>query len=652
MAAPPVIVDKQTHTFRQYNDDDHVVTDFGNQVFNEDSSYKCPVYIQRTPPCQGSCPSGHEIRGWLQIVRGIEKPGEDAQRDAYAFYRNTIANPFPSIMGRVCPAPCQDGCNRNEVDDYVGINAVEQYIGDQALSAGLQFEDYPELGDEKVAIIGGGPGGMGAAFQLRKRGIASTIYDMQPKLGGMMRYGIPSYRVPRDTLDGEIQRILDMGGIDVRTGCKVGVDITLDDIEQSHGAVIWAIGCQKGRPLPAKNSDAPNVVTAVDYLDAFNKGKLHTLSGNVVCVGGGDTSIDVVTVSKRLGKVANLSTEQRPECVTSKQIEHQDSALAALRENTEVTLTAVFPRDEMTATEQEVIEALQEGVVIKNEVMPLEVILGKDGYATGLKVAKCSLDDRGIPQAIEGSEFVIEADLIVSAIGQTTDLEGIEHYANGRGLMDADKVFRHPEHEGHFVVGDIIRPHLLTTAIGQASKAVEGVADYLAGKEIERRPKVDVHHFNLAAKLKETGLSPTDHDGSEVRGTDEMEIAVHNFHDRSANEIIDAKGLFLGHFKKSEVIQRERTGPDESMVLGHDLPLQKGLEEEQAVEEADRCMSCGMCFECDNCVIFCPQDAVYRVKKDSSTTGRYVATDYTKCIGCHICSDVCPTGYIDMAMGH
>lgn len=651
MAAPAVTLDKQTHTFRQFEDGDHVTTDFEAQVFREDTSYKCPVYIQRTPPCQGSCPSGHEIRGWLQIMRGIEKPGGDLERDAYAFYRNTTANPFPSIMGRVCPAPCQDGCNRNEVDDYVGINSVEQYIGDSALEAGLSFVDLPELGDHKVAIIGGGPGGMAAAYSLRKRGIASTIFDKQPSLGGMMRYGIPSYRVPRDKLDGEIQRIIDMGGIEIKLNTQIGVDITVEDLDKEFGAVIWAIGCQKGRGLPAANADAPNVINAVDYLDAFNKGKLQTLKGAVVCVGGGDTSIDVVTVSKRLGMVEDLSDDQLPEKICLGEVDAQDAALGEKRKNTKVTLTAVFPRDEMTATEQEVLEAIHEGVIVENEVMPVSVIKNDAGRATGLKMAKCSVDERGIPTAIEGTEYEIEADLIISAIGQMTDLQGIESYANERGLMDADAMFRHPQHEGHFVIGDIIRPHLLTTAIGQASKAAEGIEQYLQGVEVSKRPKVDVHHFNLADKLEETGLSPDNYEGGYIYGSDNDDFAVHNFRDRSKYEIIEANELFLGHFQKSDVSQRERTGPDEANVLGAEQPLMKGLSEEQSAEEADRCMSCGICFECDNCVIFCPQDAVYRVKKDESTTGRYVATDYTKCIGCHICSDVCPTGYIDMGMG-
>ena len=164
-------------TFRKYEDGVHRWRSQGENIFNEDTSFKCPTYVHRTPPCQGSCPSGEDIRGWLNIVRGIEKPPEDVSMQEYAFQRSTDANPFPSMMGRVCPAPCEQGCNRNNVDDFVGINAVEQYIGDTAKTEGFRFAPAPALGKHRVAIIGGGPAGLAAAYQLRRKGIASTIFD-------------------------------------------------------------------------------------------------------------------------------------------------------------------------------------------------------------------------------------------------------------------------------------------------------------------------------------------------------------------------------------------------------------------------------------------------------------------------------------------
>ncbi len=641
--------EEQKLTFRRYEDGDHKWDNFSSQIFSADHSPKCPTYVHRTPPCQGSCPSGEDIRGWLAIVRGIEKPPEGTSMQEYAFERSTTANPFPSMMGRVCPAPCQDGCNRNHVEDFVGINAVEQYIGDTAIEQDFKFDCDLPLGDKKVAIIGGGPAGLSAAYQLRRRGYGSTIFDEHEELGGMMRYGIPGYRTPRKLLDAEIQRILDMGGIDTRMSTRVGKDVGVEDIEKEFDAIIWCLGCQVGRALPVPGGDAPNCVSGVKFLEAFNEGRLHVTSDKVICVGGGDTSIDVVSVARRLGKIERLSGKQRPEHIIGGYTAH-DSAFAAAREGAEVTLTSLFAQKDMTASEHEVEDALKEGVTILDGVMPVEVILADNGKASKLRMAKCEMQD-GKPTPIEGTEFEIECDLIVSAIGQGGDLEGLEEFDNGRGLMDVDKFYALPDKEGHFAAGDIIRPHLLTTAIGQASIAVEGVDYYLRQGEMKKRPKVDVHHFDLLAKLKENGLDPTSFEGGEPRGTDASDFSVHNYEDRSAQEIASYEKLFLAHFPYTPRYQRKTCGPDEEQVLGHFEERVIGLNEEEAVKEAERCMSCGMCFECDNCVVFCPQDAVYRVDKTKQTLGRYVDTYYDRCIGCHICADVCPTGYIDMALG-
>ena len=636
-------------TFRKFEDGDHQWGNFGDAIFEGDTSHKCPTYVHRTPPCQGSCPSGEDIRGWLDIVRGIEVPPEGVSMQEYAFRRSTDANPFPSMMGRVCPAPCQDGCNRNHVEDFVGINSVEQYIGDTATKEGFNFEAPAKLSGKKVAIIGGGPAGLAAAYQLRRKGHASVIFDDHEELGGMFRYGIPGYRTPRDFLDAEIQRIIALGDIETRMNTRVGRDVSIEDIEKDYDAVVWALGCQTGRSLPVPNGDAPNCVAGVKFLEAFNKGILKVTAEKVVCVGGGDTSIDVVSVARRLGKISKLDAKEAPEHVIGGYVAH-DAAYAAAREGAEVTLTSLFEREEMTAAEHEVHDALHEGVRIDNGVMPIEVVLNDQGRAKALRMAKCEMQD-GRPTPVEGTEYEIECDLVVSAIGQGGDLEGLEAFDNGRGLIDADKHYQVPGKEGHFVCGDIIRPHLLTTAIGQASICADSVDYYLNEKEFEKRPKVDVHHFSLLEKLQETGLEPEDYEVGETRGTDESKFSVHNYEDRSAQEIISADRLFLGHFEYTPRVQRDSVVPSSEEVLGHFEERMIGLTEEQAVEEAGRCMSCGMCFECDNCVIYCPQDAVFRVKKDKSTTGRYVDTNYDKCVGCHICADVCPTGYIDMALG-
>ncbi|MGD8546408.1 MAG: NAD(P)-binding protein [Thiohalophilus sp.] len=636
-------------TFRKFKDGETNSdwSSWSEKIFKEDTSHKCPTYVHRTPPCQGSCPSGEDIRGWLDIVRGIENPPEGTDWQEYAFRRSTDANPFPSVMGRVCPAPCQDGCNRNEVEDYVGINAVEQFIGDTALANKYKFDAPTEEKGKKVAVIGGGPAGLAAAFQLRRKGYGATVFDNHETLGGMMKYGIPGYRTPRDVLDGEINRIIEMG-VDVKLNTWVGKDISVADLEKEYDAILWAVGTWTGRQLPIPGAEgAQNVLTGVDFLEAFNQGRLQLVSEKVVVVGGGDTSIDVASVARRLGHITEINEKDRPENIVLGHTAHDVSSSAA-RQGAKVTLLSRSPIKNMAAAEHEVNDALREGVEIIDCVNPVEVVTDDKGRATALRVQKLEEDGK---TPIEGSEFDIELDLLVSAIGQGGKLDGFEDMGNDRGFIDADQHYQVPGKPGHFVAGDIVRPHLLTTAIGQASIAVESIDHYLQDENLGKRPKVDKHHFNLLNKLREAGLQPGEYTHDSEWGTNNADWAVHNYEDRSAHEIIPADELFLGHFSYTPRLKRSEDVPSADDVLGHFQERMKGLSEEQAREEADRCMSCGMCFECDNCVIYCPQDAVYRVPKNQHTMGRYVATDYSRCIGCHICADVCPTGYIDMAMG-
>lgn len=649
MATPTEEI-KTKLNFRRFKEGDNTWDDWGEQIFSQDGSHKCPTYIHKTPPCQGSCPSGEDIRGWLAIGRGQEKPPEGIDRDEYMFRRSTDANPFPSMMGRVCPAPCQDGCNRNDVDDFVGINSVEQFIGDTAIEKGFKFAAGVDTG-KQVAVIGGGPAGMAAAYQLRRKGHGVTVFDENEHLGGMMRYGIPGYRIPRDKLDQELNRIVDMG-VELRMNTRVGREVSVEQVEAEFDAILWALGCQKGRGLPVPGwEDTSNCVSGVAFLKAFNEGRMKVTADKVVCIGGGDTSIDVVSVARRLGHVKTVNPTDRPELVVRDGYVAHDTAITAAAQGSEVTLTSLFPKDKMMAAEHEVMDATTEGVTILDGVMPLEVIKGDDGRAVALKICNCTMDGM-TPIPIEGTEQTLEADLFVSAIGQGGDMTGLEVMANERNFIDADKFYQVPGKTGHFVAGDIVRPHLLTTAIGQASIAADSIDHYLRHQELVKRPKVDVHHFDLLRKLHEAGLILSNSmQVLGISGDFEAKYAVHNFEDRSEQEVIPSSDLFLGYFEFVPRNKRIEDVPSAEEVLGHFHERLQALEEAQMISESKRCMSCGMCFECDNCVIFCPQDAVFRVNKKQSTTGRYVDTDYMKCIGCHVCSDVCPTGYIQMGLG-
>lgn len=646
-------VDPKKHTFRRFKNGDSMWNwpDLTEKIFQADHSYKCPTYVHRAPPCQASCPSGHDIRGWLAIARGMEKPPVAGMPwQEYAFQRMVEANPFPSVMGRVCPAPCEDGCNRNEVDDFVGINAVEQYVGDWAIEHKLALAEPPALGGKSVAVIGSGPAGLTAAYFLRLRGHRVVIFEAQEKLGGMMRYGIPGYRTPRDMLDAEIGRILSMDGVEARTKTRVGTDISLDDLDRAFDAVFWAIGAQKGRPLPVPGADAENCVTGVEFLEAFNRGWVFSTGKRIVVVGGGDTSIDVASVARRLGHIRQSHEHDVPPHAI---VGHtaSDVAGALRREGVTATLTSLFPFEQMTAAEREREDALREGIDIRGGVMPLEVVKDEQGRAVKLRMCECTM--KGMtPMPKEGTEFEIECDLIISAIGQMADFaDGLEKLDGGRGAIAIDPLYRVKNRPKHFAGGDVVRPHLLTTAIGHGRIAAETIDHFLAGYSEERRPKIDVHHFNLLEELRTRGLEPEPYDHQQKRGTSSGKFAVHNYEDRAATQVIPHDELFKGHFPYVERAKRAERHITAEKVIGDFGERIAAITEEQAKLEGKRCMSCGMCFECDNCVIFCPQMAVQRVPKKERAVGRYVETDYTKCIGCHICMDVCPTGYIQMGLG-
>ncbi len=637
-------------TFRRYRDGDHKVHSWRDQIFQASYSYKCPTYIQSTPPCQGSCPAGEDIRSYLQIVRGTEKPPAGMQWQEYAWRRLTEANPFPSVMGRVCPAPCETGCNRNEVEDHVGINSVEHFLGEYAIANNLKYVK-PEISTgKKVAIIGGGPGGLSCAYQLAMKGHDVTVFDDHELLGGMMRYGIPGFRTPRDVLDAEIQRILDLG-VKTRLNCKIGKDVTLEQIRSEFDAIFLGMGAQAGRALPTPDSDAPNVVTATAFLSAFNDGRLRYVGKRVVVVGGGDTSIDVATVARRLGHIENAQPTDLERAIAG-QMAHDVAGISA-KQGAEVTLTSIFPIDKMQANKHEIEQALAEGIAILGGLVPVGVVKDASGRATALRVAECEAKIVGGKLEInkrEGSERDIEADLIVSAIGQAVDFSGLEEFDNGRGAITTDRNYQVQGKAGVFAGGDVIRPHLLTTAIGHGSIAAEGIDRFLKGEELEKRPKIDVHTFDLMRKMVEKGLN-VEEVHEPIRGTDSMPVAVHNYDNRSGRYVIPHDDMFLGHFTFTPRHKRKIITLDRESALGNFEERIEALAEDQAVNEAKRCMSCGLCFECDNCVVYCPQTAVFKVKKNQSTTGRYVDTDYNKCIGCHICSDVCPTGYIQMGLG-
>ncbi len=626
---------ESSRTFRRYQDGDTTPESWQEYIFKAGWSYKCPVYVQRTPTCQNGCPAGEDIRGWLDAVRGLDKPAPGVTWQEQAFRRLTRANPFPGIMGYVCPAPCEDACNRRAVEDRVGINAVEQFIGEAALKAGFTFAKPAKESGKRVAIVGGGPGGLACAYQLRLKGHACTIFESREKLGGMLRYGLPNYRTPPAVVEGEIQRILDLG-VTVKTGVRVGQDIPFEQLDREYDAVFWAIGTQVGRIPEIPGADAENCIGGIEFLREFNEGRLPSVPRRIVVIGGGDTSIDVTTVARKIGGFSGMKSDGSPLTYTADMVTQ-----AAIHSGQKVTLTSVLPTKKLKAAEREVEDARSLDVAIIGNIMPLSVTLDRDHRACGVRFAPCEHTKEGKRVRAPGDEIEIEADLVVFAIGQTADMTGLEMLDNGRHAIAPGPGLQVIGYPKHFVGGDIIVPHLLATAVGHAAVAAEGIDAFLNGQPVARRPHVDKRHFEIREALPK-GAKPVD-------GMVTSPDAVHNFENRAHREVIEADALFLAHFPTTPRIERTERRLSELFAEGGTRIAV--LDEAQAVAESKRCMSCGLCLECDNCVVFCPQVAVKKVPRDQAALGYYVTTDYTRCIGCHICADVCPAGYIQMGLG-
>jgi 2-oxoacid:acceptor oxidoreductase delta subunit (pyruvate/2-ketoisovalerate family) len=431
-----------------------ITLDPGSSLANKTGAWRTnrPVYVDRLPPCNHACPAGENIQGWLYHA-------ESGDYEA-AWRVLTQDNPMPAVMGRVCYHPCEGACNRGSLDEAVGINSVERFLGDEALKRGWKFERPARESGKRVLVVGAGPSGLSAAYHLRRLGHAVKIVEAGPLPGGMMRFGIPKYRLPRAVLDAEVARILDMG-VELALGVKV-TNILETMREGRFDAAFLAVGAHLAKRAYIPAGEAAHMLDAVAVLRSMEGEAPPMLGRRVVVYGGGNTALDVARTAKRLGASEAIIVYRRT-------------------------------REKMPAHDFELEEALQEGVLVKW----LSTIKGMSDEGT-LMVEKMALDDKGFPQPT-GEIETLEADSLVLALGQDVDLsllDGVPGLAMKDGVVEVgpDMMTGHP---GIFAGGDMVpSERTVTVGIGHGKKAARHIDAWLRGARYEPAPKRVVATFD------------------------------------------------------------------------------------------------------------------------------------------------------------
>lgn len=510
-----------------------------------------PVYGEHLPPCNQTCPAGENIQAWLFHAEA----GEYEQ----AWHKLMEDNPFPAIHGRVCYHPCETACNRGQLDEAVSIHAVERFLGDQAIQKGWKVEPGAPSG-KRVLVVGAGPSGLSAAYHLARFGHAVTIYDAGPKPGGMMRFGIPKYRLPRDVVGAEIARIEAMG-VSIRLNRKVE-DLETAIQEEGFHACFLAIGAHLSKRVDLPGRDAGRMMDALTFLRSMEGGFPPKIGRRVAVYGGGNTAIDAARTAKRLGAQETMIVYRRDQ-------EH------------------------MPAHDFELEEAVEEGVLTKW----LRTIKQMDD--TTMTVEEMELDEKGWPQPT-GRIQTLEADTLILALGQEVDMRflkkvpGVE--ISPDGVIQVDQTMM-TGRAGVFAGGDMVpAERTVTVATGHGKKAARHIDAYLRGIRY----------------VKPDQTPPADFD--------RLNTWYYTDADQSQQPYLN--------------MARRQSSFDEVV---------DGLDERTALLEARRCLSCGTCFECDNCYGICPDNAIIKLGP-----GKRYEINYEYCKGCGLCAEECPSGAIDM----
>jgi NADPH-dependent glutamate synthase beta subunit-like oxidoreductase len=547
-----------------------------------------PVYVEKTSPCREACPAG------VDMARALASAALGRFDEALRIVRED--NPLPGVCGRVCYHPCEQACNRKDFDEAVNIRGFERYLSDHG-RVDLEREVPAVLKREKVSVIGSGPAGLSAAWQLARRGYSVTIFEARPEPGGMLRHGIPEYRLPKAVLRKEIGYIEQLG-VEIRTGVRVGLDLSLQEIKKECQALFIAAGVQGARRLGIEGEGLPGVLEGITFLRRINRGESLEVGRRVAIIGGGNTAMDCARTVRRLG-------------------------------GEEVTVVYRRSRAELPALVEEAASLENEGIRLVLQAAPKR-LLAEGGRLSGLECLKMDLgapDDSGrpLPVPIGGSEFILAVDTVINAVGQVPEAGFVGEIGltvNTTGLIAIDPETMGTNVKGVYAGGDLAGERaFVADAVAGGKRAALAIACFLEGgdfnKELER-----------------------------LRVGSRSSMAFGPFLDPEKNQPNLEKVV---PFEKINILcfppvgrrpNPERPAPDRRPGTFEEVT--GGLDPTQMKEEIARCFKCGTCIHCDLCFLLCPDVSIRKVGWE----GYRVNSDY--CKGCGQCAATCPRQVIEM----